>query len=752
MDIKDLSQKKLDNIDQLEKDLSSVLIEKDEPAGFRTEGVLFGETPPKMHAEDYLRSSMGWVYACVTAIADAVAKVEWKLYKTDAKGEITEVLDHPALDLLYKVNSYTTAFDHYWLTQQYKELTGEAPWFLDRGKNGDGEPTGILLLRPDRLKVVQNNDKNSDEIISKYVYTQDFGQEFDIKPSELILLRYPDPINQFRGKGTLEAAATTVDVDNYSEEYNKRFFFNSGRPDMVLETDNKLSKQQKLELRDSVNRMYRGVRNAHKTAILESGLKLHPMAISQKDMDFLEQQKFSMTKILSIFRVPKSIVAISDDVNLANAKIAEYIFAKWTIKPKLTSLASQLNEFFLPMFKGTENMFLSFEDPVPMDIELNLKRYQSMLTLGWGSLNEVRAEQNLEDLGPEGDKVYIPNTVRELGTPAPGSLFASIDGKPARRQDNKGIIDRSGGGFLKAKLNANQVTKAQEKTDNVIKKIESRIDDLALQITKNSYHKKAQEAARRKAELMESRKEFVGAYLKAADNYEKHFDTGMKLVFDNQRKKILAKVPQKAVNDDFYIDEEEETQIMVRIFTPLEKEIIRQQGSRAALLAGQGRTGFDLASKAVQDYLKNRVFDFSTEVNAETNKQIGEALAEATKNGEGITEIRKRIENLFDDMTKVRAERIARSEVIRASNFATTEAYEQSGVVDSVEWLTTDDERTCQWCGPLNGKVIPLGDTFFQKGSQFEGKDGGILNLDYENINFPPLHPSCRCTVVPIIK
>ncbi len=751
MDFNEINQKKVDNYNQLEKDLSSSIPQdKSEPAGFQGEGVFFGEMPPKMHAEDYLKAALGWVYAAVSAISDAVSKVQWRLYRTNANGEIEEVLDHKAIDLLYKVNNFTTAFDHYWLSQEYLELTGEAPWFIDRGDSGKGEPEGIMLLRPDRLKIVQSKDTKAENPIDKYVYRQDYGKDFDIKPTELILLRYPDTLNPFRGKGTLEAAATTVDIDNFAESYNKRFFYNSARPDSVLTTEQKLSKQQKIELRNSINRLYRGNNNSHKTAILESGLDWKPMSLSQKDMDFLAQSQFSLTKILAIFRVPKALVGISDDVNLANAKIGEYVFSKWTIKPKLQRIAAQLNEFYLPMFTGTENLFLSFDDPVPTDVELNLKRYESALGKGYMTINEVRAEQNLEDVGPEGDVLLIPNTQRELGSPAPGSLFAGV-AAPKVRKSFKNVIENSAGGYGRAKLNANVKQKVADDGKKKIQKIESRIDKLALELARTSYRKKAQEELKLKEEKILLRKEFVDLYLKSADNFEKNFDTGMKLVFENQKKKILSRVPQKAVNDDYLLDEEEEADIMVRIFTPLEKEIIRQQGNRAAMLAGQGRGAFDMSTAAVRAYLEKRVFRFSFEVNEETNKILSDSLAEGVKQGEGVPQLRKRVEETFDGMVKYRSERIARSEVIRASNFATTEAYEQSGVVDSVEWLSTEG-NACEFCESMDGKTIPLGNTFFQKGDSFEGKDGGTLDLSYENINFPPLHPNCRCTVVPIIK
>ena len=51
--------------------------------------------------------NVGWVFACVQRISSAVAATDWKLYNTK-QNEITELQEHPVLDLLNFVNPYHT--------------------------------------------------------------------------------------------------------------------------------------------------------------------------------------------------------------------------------------------------------------------------------------------------------------------------------------------------------------------------------------------------------------------------------------------------------------------------------------------------------------------------------------------------------------------------------------------------------------------------------------------------------------------
>lgn len=732
----------------------------DEPIGFQGPGVVYGDVPPKMKSSEYLQAATGWVYAAVSAIADAVIKLKLRMYKVAPNGDITEVTEHPALDLLYRVNPYMTFVDHIWLTQQYLELTGEAPWFIDRGESGKQEPQNIILLQPDKLFIKKSDNKESLDVVTGYEYRLNSTTNIQIKPDELLFLKYPDPTNSFRGKGTLQAAAKVVDIDNFSEDYNRSFFYNGARPDSTFTTPNKLTKAQRDVLRADISRLHKGTKNAHKVAILESGLKWEAMSVSGKDMEFMEQQRFSRDKILAIFRVPKSIVSVTEDVNLANAKVGEYVFAKWTIKPKLERLVAQLNEFFLPMFKGTDKMFLSFDDPVPSDTADIVQRFTAALNLGYMTRNEVRAELNLPDVGPEGDKLLIPNSIRPIedaGATNPIPFGLSVEAGHAKNR-YKGIIERSVNGYYRAM----RVTKAVETAKKAIKKVESKVDQIVANEIKTVVKQRKDKVDKIKKEWENSKDIFVKATVSRFDRYEAYVKKTQLLIFKMQAKKIDDKFNKKSkaksINTDKYLlDEEDETQIMVRIYDPILRQIITEQGRQASKLV-TGKAAFSIATEPVQQYLQNRSYDFSIGVNQETNRLLGEALAEGVAAGEGIPELRTRVAGVFEGMADYRAERIARSEVIRASGFATHEAYDQSGVVEAQEWLATEDDKTCQWCIEMENKFgpgtggIPISDSFFNKGDTFKGKDGGILNLDYSDIEYPPLHTSCRCTLIAVIK
>lgn len=80
-----------------------------------------------------------------------------------------------------------------------------------------------------------------------------------------------------------------------------------------------------------------------------------------------------------------------------------------------------------------------------------------------------------------------------------------------------------------------------------------------------------------------------------------------------------------------------------------------------------------------------------------------------------------------------RAEMIARTETAIADIQGNMYVYDQTGLVEGKEWLTAPD--CCPKCNELNGKIVALHATFVE---------GGYFKD-------PPLHPHCRCDVLPVL-
>lgn len=144
-------------------------------------------------------------------------------------------------------------------------------------------------------------------------------------------------------------------------------------------------------------------------------------------------------------------------------------------------------------------------------------------------------------------------------------------------------------------------------------------------------------------------------------------------------------------------------------------------------------------------------------VNRYTVVRFSEIIGTGVQDGKTIPEIASDVQAWAGEKgdaeraTRSRALMIARTEAQRASRKAEVEAWKATGIVEGKVWLLAPDP--CEFCeaasDAFSANQIGLEDSFYQKGSVLTGADGGELALDYEDIEGPPLHPNCRCSLQP---
>jgi SPP1 gp7 family putative phage head morphogenesis protein len=120
--------------------------------------------------------------------------------------------------------------------------------------------------------------------------------------------------------------------------------------------------------------------------------------------------------------------------------------------------------------------------------------------------------------------------------------------------------------------------------------------------------------------------------------------------------------------------------------------------------------------------------------------------------GESLADITKRVEQVYEFSDNSRAAMVAKTESFRTANDALKTAWQQSGVVKTVRWYTSEKATVCPFCQKMDGTVISVNDVFFKNGESVtagEGDNAQTMSLDYGDVGAPPLHPLCQCFVRP---
>lgn len=257
-----------------------------------------------------------------------------------------------------------------------------------------GKVRNLYVLRPDLISCELS--KETGRVLS-YKYSLS-GKTLTFQAEEVIAIHNFNPKSAFpfaqTGFSEVQAVSVALDTDNASQVYNWKFFENGGSVGTVLETEKQLSDVVIQRLKSGWEEKYSNVNNSHKPTILESGLKMVQSKATQKDMDFVEQRRFSRDEILAIFKMPKIILGLGESINRATAEVQEYIFGKYVIYPIAVKIQDALNaELF------NNSGYFEFMNIVPDDKDATRGDWTS----GIITLNEARQARNLLPLA-DGDR------------------------------------------------------------------------------------------------------------------------------------------------------------------------------------------------------------------------------------------------------------------------------------------------------------------------------------------------------------
>lgn len=196
------------------------------------------------------------------------------------------------------------------------------------------------------------------------------------------------------------------------------------------------------------------------------------------------------------------------------------------------------------------------------------------------------------------------------------------------------------------------------------------------------------------------------------------------------------------------------TDPMARAFTPL-LSAYWKQGYDGKVGELGARTGLDLdefavVSETLAPSIARQAFDFCNSTNATTTQTLAEAHqalrealhAELVTKDEAEVGLVDRIQAIYQGMSESKARQIGMTESSRALHTAQEVAAINSGVVAGKEILISAD--ACDLCQKIAAECrrVPLGGTFAVVGD----------HPTYSHIECPPLHPSCRCTMVDVLS
>lgn len=687
-----------------------------------------------------------WAYACVQAIADRIATLEWKIMRGDREAE-----GHPAGVLLKNPNHFQSGMEFLHATVSQLLLCGNAYWFA--WWDGGRQPAEIVPLSPSLMCLAV------DEINWRCTYSWN-GQT--LKPEDLLHLRLPNPASVWVGASPIEAAAHAHDVSLYSQIYQKNFFKNNARPDFVviLPPAQVADRTGAQRVWDIISDRHKGLDNAHKPLVLGNGASITTLGVGDADRRYLEASNATRDKILSIFRVPAAKLGLTTDANRANADAADYTFNRDTIGPKIKLIADYISGFISRLFR--EDIRLEFDSPVASDSAEERAQEAHEIEMGLATRNEIRERHGLPPV-EGGDVYYLRQGIIPVEM-AGASIQAAIDMREA-------LAARPEPEPQEPKEPGEPESEGDRPTPEQPQEAPKNLQVCGGHPRLFTFRQLVKAASLSREIPLDIHAEVWGRHCKSMKPGERGLKGVMAGFFAREKDLILAKLPtvyearkkgidygkpkssieawlRKADEED-WLDWGDEAESLAAAASPIMREALIRAFAETLRGLQESEVPIDAFVPRLNAWLDKRLATYPAEV-CETTKAIADGIVRrALANGQSVEECAATISAQFQGMEGWRAATIARTEMNAVMNLGAVEGYRESGVIEKKQWVAALDERTRTWdagdeFNHAIDEIVPIDEPFMGTGEPLDypgapgGSPGNVCN--------------CRCTTIGVIE
>ena len=504
------------------------------------------------------------------------------------------------------------------------------------------------------------------------------------------------------GFSSLQSVQQEVELMIQATRWNKEFFQNNARPDLMITVP--MKEDQMKRFQSYWEQSVRG--KPHKTLFHNvEGTDIKFMSMTNKDMEWLEGQKWYFHLIFGAYGLSPQEAGFYEESNKSTSESQERVSARNASRPYMDFLAERINmDIFPDLFEVPLVKFRFVPKDDSKDAEEH-KQHLEKLREGVYTINEVRAMEGLEPVewGDEPVKQSSPLDQNDEEDGDDKKDDGEDDDSPP--QDSKKKL--SSFPDLIKKMDFTEKDDAENYADFLESKF-SKWEKIILKAVELYLPD-----AINKGYVRKEFSEFIVVLMNSINS----------VVFTKGLKGIIASDIQKGYN-----------------IAEIELDMNIESGREFTDLINME---FD---KQLNGYTINgKVWSGLKGVSTKLQHKIIHQVNEDLRNRKSINQIKDNIKDIFTrekggeikgEVTEGRTMRIARTETNRLKESGKLMALQKSGLDLTKEWVTKIDKKTSDVCKRLDGQIVKLNAPFRDPVSKKE-------------FMTPPAHPNCRSSFKP---
>lgn len=741
-----------------------------------------GSAPPRRGQRQFLReyNNMPWLRAISSRVAFDVASTSWCLYalrsgpgerfmrpraiqrasfdtrramllRAADHGNLTEIEQHPMLDLINDPCPLLEGVSARKVTQEWVDIAGAGHWILenDTARNSPtaGQPIHGWPLPPHWILDYPTAQRPT------YMVNLPGGQA-EVPMADVLSFVDIDPYSPYdqRGAGIFYATADELEIDEYAAKHAKGVFYNRARPDILVTVPGASRPELQRYERDWLAKA-RGVFNTWLPMFNSREVTVKELSQTFQSLDFTNLRTNERNIIMQVIGMPPEVMGVIENSNRSTIDAADYLYGRHVLIPRLELMRSVFQERLAGRYD--DRIVVDYHSPIAEDKEYALK-----VAVGapWSrTVDEWRrmGGSDLEEIPGDGGKVYmIPFTL--AARKSPGDATAAVVKPPAPLP----------GAATPADPNADPAADpaAASASRFVTRDVDPRIapvlmlaDNLGVDMA-NSYEATVLAHAERIDEAA-----LVGAItsglvevaIAAAD------PDGLSVAlwgprygaspFEAQDGELLRLLAQALQGGAEIAAEQLVAAGLAIVFDTANPYAMAWADAHAAELVRQVSAGQrDVIRAIIENGIEAREtpIDIARQVRAVVGLTDRQAATVASyrrgliSEGASPAEVERLTSSFAGKVLRNRAENIGRTETLSAANNGQRLLWEHGvregvlGPAQEREWLTAEDDRVEEDCRSMDHRKAIIGQPFSSPWGQIQS---------------PPGHPRCRCCTVLVV-
>ena len=682
------------------------------------------------HNPLHIYATVAYLYRCVDVRANALLAMPWSIYRGD-----TEVVRHDVDKWPKELAAFQSLEELLWQTEAALCLVSEAYWYKRRSRLG---VTNVRWLDPSTMSPVWGVD-------SITAFKRQVGVATSmLSVEDVVYLRMAGTSETMPRPAPAQAALSAAGVLYNVNEFASAFFKRGAIKATLLTVEGNPPPAERERLKSWWQRFMTGINKAFAAEVVSAAVTPVVVGEGLAELTNTELTATEREEIATALGVPHSLV-MSNAANYATAEADRLTFYDMTVVPQANAIARQLNsQLFAPAG-------MRFEwHPQEMQIYQvdENERASAFATYVNAGIKQSIAAQMLglnlpegvtpEDLDPEPQPQQLQQAPQDAQGANNGVQDTQGQGQQGQGQAQVDARQQEARKFLRWAKGKRQLDVAAFASD-----VLTDADKRALLIEHAD------------VSTRDGWQAFKALMLTHDPGDDSSAEEQMLLEIEARSQREIAKALRQQFRD--LLPPNAEDMDIVQLEAYIEQRLgsqavhdaidatVRRAVDAGVNLAADQLTslgvGFDytLIHTAAREWARQYSAELIAGIDSTTQQAVRESIARWYTNGEHLDALTADLSSIFDER---RARLIAMTETTTAAASGTHSAYEASGVVTAMVWLTASDERVCPYCGSLEGQTVAL-----------NGKFSDVLSPELQaklkgrTFARPPAHPGCRCRI-----